>query len=60
MKLVFTIHKGVDSFILIWRQLKKWRYLAMFVNLPLIKQVANFLYNIFAKWRFKRLSHCKI
>lgn len=51
---------GVDSFILIWKQLKRWRLLAIFVSLPIIKQIINFAYKIFANWRFKRLKHCQL
>ena len=51
---------GVDAFILIWKQLKGWRLLAIFVSLPIIKQIINFAYKIFANWRFKRLKHCQL
>lgn len=54
------IHIGVDAFILIWKQLKWWRNLAFFVGLPIIYQVADFLYRYFANWRFKRLKHCQL
>ena len=54
------LHVGVDAFILIWRQLKRWRVLAVFVSLPLVRQVANITYRIFASWRFKRLAHCQL
>lgn len=55
-----TLHVGVDAFILIWKQLKYWRFLGLFVSLPLIKQIASFAYNVFADWRFNRLEHCQI
>jgi len=51
---------GVDAFILIWKQLKRWRLLAIFASLPIIKQIINFAYKIFANWRFKRLKHCQL
>ena len=51
---------GVDAFILIWKQLKGWHLLAIFVSLPIIKQIINFAYRIFANWRFKRLKHCQL
>jgi len=51
---------GVDAFIVIWKQLKGWRLLAIFVSLPIIKQIINFAYRIFANWRFKRLKHCQL
>ena len=53
------IHIGVDAFILIWKQLKWWRNLAFFFGLPIIYQIADFLYRYFANWRFKRLKHCQ-
>ena len=54
------MHVGVDAFILIWRQLKRWNLLAALVSLPLIKQTAKFFYTVFAHWRFKRLAHCQL
>lgn len=54
------LHVGVDAFILIWQQLKRWRLLAVIVALPLIRQCVNWLYEAFAEWRFKRLKHCQI
>lgn len=54
------MHIGVDAFILIWKQLKRWRILAVFVGLPLIRQMANAAYRAFANWRFKRLDHCQL
>lgn len=47
-----VIKVGVDAFILIWRHLKGWRWLARFVNIPGIKQLAVLSYHWFAKWRF--------
>lgn len=54
------MHVGVDAFILIWRQLYKWRLLAWFVSLPVIRQSSNFAYRVFANWRFGRLEHCQL
>ena len=54
------MHVGVDAFILIWKQLKRWRILAIFVELPLIRQITNVLYYYFASLRFKRLKHCQL
>jgi len=53
------LHIGTNAFIVIWKELKRWRVLAFFVSLPIIKQVANIVYKTFANWRFKRLSYCK-
>lgn len=54
------MHVGVDAFILIWMQLRQWRFLATFVRLPAIHQIANIAYTAFANWRFKRLEHCQL
>lgn len=54
------MHIGVDAFILIWKQLKYWRYLGFCVGLPGIRHLANFAYRVFANWRFARLSHCQV
>jgi predicted DCC family thiol-disulfide oxidoreductase YuxK len=54
------LHVGMDAFILIWKQLKRWRFLAILVSLPIIRQMANFAYRSFANWRFKRLEHCQL
>ena len=42
------LHVGVDAFILIWTQLKRWRVLGAFVGFPIIRQIANFAYRKFA------------
>ncbi|MDF1683243.1 MAG: DUF393 domain-containing protein [Legionellaceae bacterium] len=54
------LHVGIDAFLLIWKQLKRWRILAAFIGLPGIRQIANLLYYQFASWRFKRLEHCQL
>ena len=54
------IHVGVDAFILIWKQLKRWRMLAFLVGLPIIRHITNAAYRIFANWRFKKLEHCQL
>ena len=54
------MHIGVDAFILIWKQLKRWSVLAFIVGLPIMRQIANVAYRTFANWRFKRLKHCQL
>ncbi len=54
------IHVGADAFILMWRELGKWKYLATFVALPGIRQIAGLLYGWFAGFRFSRLGHCQL
>lgn len=54
-----VVHRGVDSFFIIWRHLDRWRYLAAVASLPLVHQILRKLYAAFAEWRFKRLPHCR-
>uniref|UniRef100_A0A0Q9YGG6 Thiol-disulfide oxidoreductase n=1 Tax=Candidatus Berkiella cookevillensis TaxID=437022 RepID=A0A0Q9YGG6_9GAMM len=54
------LHIGVDAFILISKQLKRWRILSTIIGLPIIRQIANLVYRAFANWRFKRLDHCQL
>ena len=51
---------GVDAFILIWKNLKTWNYLAFLASLPLIYHFLKLIYILFANWRFNRSSHCRI
>jgi len=53
------MHIGVEAFIVIWRQIPRWKILALLGNLPLIKPMAKIAYNCFANWRFKRLGYGK-
>ena len=50
---------GVDAFILIWSKLRFWNILSIFVSLPVIYSLAKITYNIFAGYRFKKLTHCQ-
>jgi len=54
------MHIGVDAFILIWKQMKRWRILAIIAALPIVKPIAHAAYNAFAHWRFQRLTHCQL
>jgi predicted DCC family thiol-disulfide oxidoreductase YuxK len=54
------LYVGIDAFLLIWRQIPRWRILAKIVSLPIIRPVANIAYRAFAAWRFNRLAHCQI
>ena len=56
----FKIHKGVDAFIIIWKNLGYWKFLAFIISLPLIYNLAKFLYIKFANHRFSKLSHCQL
>ena len=53
-----TLYIGVDAFIIIWNNLSYWKVLARVVSMPIIKQIANITYRLFAIWRFNRLTHC--
>jgi predicted DCC family thiol-disulfide oxidoreductase YuxK len=55
-----NIFTGVDAFIIMWKQIKYWNFLGLFVSLPIIKQIAKLLYQYFADWRFNRYEHCLI
>ena len=55
-----AIFVGVAAFIAIWQGLNYWRYLAMIINLPLLRPLAAFAYDRFADYRFSRLTHCQI
>lgn len=57
-----AMHIGVDAFLLIWSQLKRWRVLGVVVSLPVVRHLAAFIYQHFANWRFKKLGYgaCQI
>ena len=55
-----AVHVGVAAFIAIWQRLNYWRYLAMIVDLPILKPLVAFAYDRFADYRFSRLTHCQI
>ena len=52
-----AMHLGVDGFIVIWQELKRWRILATLMGLPGIRHAARFAYRHFARWRFKKLGY---
>ncbi|MEM6780586.1 MAG: DUF393 domain-containing protein [Pseudomonadota bacterium] len=51
------MHIGVDAFIVIWKELKRWKVLAALINLPFIRHIAQFFYKHFAAWRYKKLGY---
>lgn len=53
-------HIGFDAFLVIWRPLPFFRYLALLCKLPLIKPLLRWIYRRFATWRFRRAAHCKV
>jgi predicted DCC family thiol-disulfide oxidoreductase YuxK len=54
------LYVGVDAFILIWKQISRWRVLAYIVGAGFIRPTAGIAYSAFAAWRFNRLAHCQI
>ena len=54
------LYKGVDAFLLIWKNIKYWKILFFFISLPIIKQLSILLYKKFAIYRFSKLSHCQL
>ena len=54
------MHIGVDAFIVIWKNLRYWRLLAIIISIPVIKHFSMFIYKKFANYRFSKLSHCQI
>lgn len=54
------LHIGVDAFLLIWRQLPRWRILAASVALPMVRPLVGRAYALFAAWRYQRLPHCPL
>ncbi len=54
------IYKGVDAFLVIWRELPYWRVLASIINFPIIYPLAKVAYKLFANWRYHRLTYCEI
>lgn len=55
------IHTAIAAFIQIWRKLPRFKYLAAFINLPIIFSITSFVYKKFANWRFKKLGYqCRL
>lgn len=54
------IHKGIDAFCLIWKELKGWNILNIIVKMPIIYSLSKILYKQFAIWRMNKLNHCRI
>ena len=50
------LHKGVDGFLIIWKELKYWKFLYFLIKQPLIKQFTEFCYKYFAIYRYKKKS----
>lgn len=53
-------HIGVDAFILIWSHLPKWHIASKIAKTPGVYHALKYIYQLFARWRFKRAAHCSI
>lgn len=51
------LHAGVNAFIVIWRALPYWRWLAPVVAMPPVRWLADKGYRWFANWRFKHMGY---
>ncbi|MGH1460722.1 MAG: thiol-disulfide oxidoreductase DCC family protein [Neptuniibacter sp.] len=49
-----VVVKGVDSFLLIWENLRFYRLLAKVVVCLRLNKPLNFIYNRFARWRLRK------
>jgi len=50
-----TLYSGTDAFVILWRLLPRFKYLAAFVSLPVINTVAKIIYDhVLAPLLFKR------
>ena len=55
-----TIKTGINAFQVIWEQLPNWRILGRITGVPGIYHFVEYLYVLFADYRFERLDHCKV
>lgn len=40
-----TLHEGLDAFLILWRALPRWRWLARLLSLPVLRPLAGAAYN---------------
>ena len=53
------MHTSADAFIIVWKELRGWRYLARMAYLPVVKPLMNQVYKMFAAYRFKKNGYCR-
>ena len=53
-------HIGAAAFLVIWQQLRYWRFLALLVGLPIFRQIAAMVYNRFADYRLIKLAIARL
>jgi len=47
--------QGVEAFIALWLRLPKFKYLAYFINWPIMRSITGLIYNrLIAPWLYKR------
>lgn len=39
------LHAGLDAFLIVWRRLPRWRWLALTIDRPVVRPVARFIYD---------------
>lgn len=50
-----ALYKGLEAFLMLWAQLPKFRYLAIILSFPILKQIASIVYAyILAPWLYRR------
>ena len=54
-----TIKTGISAFQVIWGRLPGWRILSRIIGVPGIYHFVEYLYGLFADYRFKRFDHCQ-
>lgn len=54
-----NLKTAIDAFIEIWIKTKYFRHLVIIFKIPSIKMLANYLYKIYAKYRYKKLYEQK-
>ena len=54
------MHTSVDAFIIVWKELRGWRYLAKIASLPVSKPLMNQVYRIGATYRFKKSATVRL
>ena len=51
---------GSYAFAAIWKRLPKWKILGHIISIPVIRNLTQIFYTIFAKYRFKKNKHCQL
>ncbi|WP_371056622.1 thiol-disulfide oxidoreductase DCC family protein [Rhodosalinus sp. K401] len=59
-----TLHGGLDAFLVLWRQMPRYRWLARAVALPGVRQAASALYDyvlapLIYRWHLRRKARAR-